>query len=132
MRLALAAVLAFAAAPAIAADWLIELKPRADLLDPTKWTATDNRAVERHFGQIQSMLASGRAVFAGRSMLKSATGRDDPAMFGIVVLTGVDRQAAEAVMRADAAVAAGVMTARLHPFYVVKPDAVRPEFRETK
>jgi uncharacterized protein YciI len=114
-----------AAAPAAAADWAIELRFRPDLVGAKSYPPADHARLGEHFRQVQALLANGKAAFAGRSMLKDAGGGDDASVFGVVVLTGVERPEAEAIVAADAAVKAGVLTARLHPFFIVPRPAAK-------
>lgn len=126
MRVWLAAAALLAAFPAQAADWVVELSLPARMLDANAWGAPETKAASAHVKQVQALLANGKAAFAGRSLLQDAAGNDDAAAFGVIVLTGMDRAEAEATTNADAAVQAGVMNARLHPFYIVpKPGEAR-------
>lgn len=90
--------------------YMLRLAPR--LHDDSAWTQADQQAVSRHFAYLQQALAQRRLILAGRS--------DEPnaATFGLVIFEAADEAAARAFMNGDPAVAAGVMTATLHPYKV--------------
>lgn len=103
------------AAPAPAAPrpqflYVLRLVPR--LHDEAAWQDTDRQAVARHFAHLKQATADGLVLLAGRT--------DEPLArtFGLVIFEAADTKAAEAFMRADPAVVAGVMTAELHPYQV--------------
>lgn len=68
-------------------------------------TDAESVAVGEHFGYLKQLTAEGTVLLAGPST--------DPPYTGIVIFRAKDRAAAEALMRADPAVAAGVFEARL-------------------
>lgn len=72
-------------------------------------TEAEDRVMGEHFAHLQRQLAEGRLVLAGPCL---------DAAFGIVVFHAPGEAEAAAMMRADPAVAAGLMTAELHPFRV--------------
>jgi uncharacterized protein YciI len=91
--------------------YVLHLVPR--LHDDKAWTADDKAAVDRHLANFKAAVQSGELILAGR------TRETGDKTFGIAVFEAVDEAAARKFMEADPAVAAGVMTAELHPFAVV-------------
>ena len=91
--------------------YVLHLVPR--LYDDKAWTAEDKAAVGRHLANFKAAAQSGQLVLAGR------TKEPGDKTFGIAIFTAADEAAARKFMEADPAVAAGVMTAELHPFAVV-------------
>ena len=91
--------------------YVMHLVPR--LYDDKAWTAEDKAAVGQHLANFKAAVQSGQLVLAGRTM------EPGDKTFGIAIFTAVDEAAARRFMEADPAVAAGVMTAELHPFAVV-------------
>jgi uncharacterized protein len=90
--------------------YVLHLVPR--LHDDKAWTAEDKAAVGRHFNRFKEAIQSGQLILAGRTM------EPGDKTFGIAVFEAADEAAARKFMEADPAVAAGVMTAELHPFAV--------------
>lgn len=90
--------------------YVLHLVPR--LYDDKAWTAEDKAAVGRHFNRFKEAIQSGQLILAGR------TSEAGDKTFGIAVFEAADEAAARKFMEADPAVAAGVMTAELHPFAV--------------
>lgn len=80
------------------------------LHDQNKWTPRENEAVGRHFARLVDATRSGRVIFAGR------TNEALDKTFGLVVFEAEDESAARQFMESDPAVAAGVMSASLHPY----------------
>jgi uncharacterized protein YciI len=91
--------------------YVLHLVPR--LQDDKAWTAEDKAAVQRHLSNFKDAIQSGQLILAGRTMEPGTKS------FGIAIFTAADDAAARKFMEADPAVAAGVMTAELHPFAVV-------------
>ena len=91
--------------------YVLHLAPR--LYDDKAWTAEDKAAVDRHLANFKAAVQSGQLILAGRT--REPGGKT----FGIAIFEAVDEAAARKFMDADPAVAAGVMTAELHPFFVV-------------
>jgi uncharacterized protein YciI len=91
--------------------YVLHLVPR--LQDDKAWTAEDKAAVQRHLSNFKDAIQSGQLILAGRTMEQGTK------TFGIAIFTAADEAAARKFMEADPAVAAGVMTAELHPFAVV-------------
>jgi len=90
--------------------YVLHLVPR--LHDPKAWTERDNASVAKHFERLQEATRRGRVILAGRT--------DEPLdkTFGIVVFEAASDEAANEFMQTDPTVAAGVMTAVLHPYSV--------------
>ena len=76
------------------------------------WTAADNKAVADHFQRLKLATEAGTVLLAGR------TAEPLDKTFGIVVFEATDEAAARTFMESDPTVAAGVMTATLHPYSV--------------
>ncbi len=90
--------------------YVLRLVPR--LYDDKNWTKEDNAVLERHFARFQEAITSGQLILAGR------TKEPGDKTFGIAIFRASDEAAARAFMEADPTVAAGLMTAELHPFAV--------------
>jgi uncharacterized protein len=90
--------------------YVLHVSPR--LYAESLWTAADNQAVQAHFARLQRETAAGRVILAGR------TTEPLDRTFGLVVFEAPSDDSAAAFMRADPAVAAGVMTATVHPYSV--------------
>ena len=90
--------------------YVLHLVPR--LYDDKAWTEADKAAVGRHFNRFKEAIASGQLILAGR------TAETGDKTFGIAIFEAADETTAKEFMEADPAVAAGVMTAELHPFAV--------------
>ena len=90
--------------------YVLRLVPR--LYEPSAWTPEDGGAVNRHFARLSAAANEGKVILAGR------TDEPNDRTFGIVVFEAADEAAALEFMNADPAVAAGVMTAELHPYTV--------------
>lgn len=90
--------------------YVLRLVPR--LHHEAAWQDADRQAVTAHFNRLKQATTDGLVLLAGRT--------DEPLArtFGLVVFEAADATAAEAFMRADPAVVAGVMTAELHPYRV--------------
>jgi uncharacterized protein len=80
------------------------------LHDPARWTQADNDAVSRHFARLSAATKTGQVIFAGK------TSEPLDVTFGLVVFEAESAEAARQFMETDPAVAAGVMTATLHPY----------------
>jgi len=91
--------------------YVLHLVPR--LHDDKAWTAEDKAAVNRHLANFKAAVQSGQLILAGRTM------ESGDKTFGIAIFEATDEAAARKFMEADPAIAAGVMTAELHPFAVV-------------
>ncbi len=91
--------------------YVLHLVPR--LYDDKAYTAEDKAAVDRHFNRFKEAIQSAQVILVGR------TREPGDKTFGIAIFEAADEAAARKFMEADPAVAAGVMTAELHPFAVV-------------
>lgn len=87
--------------------YVLHLVPR--LFDDKAWTEADKATVGRHFNRLKAA-ESGEMILAGR------TPESGDKTFGIVIFEAKDEAAAKKFMDEDPAVAAGIMTAELHPF----------------
>lgn len=70
----------------------------------------EREVIGNHFEYIKQYFAAGRIIFVGRC---------EDGTFGITVYEAESDAEAEEIMRADPAIIAGVMTARLHPFRAI-------------
>jgi uncharacterized protein YciI len=75
-------------------------------------TTQEDEIVGQHFAYLQSLMAAGTLILAGR------TQTTDPDSFGIIIFRAKTDAAARAVVNADPAVKAGVFKARLFPYRV--------------
>ena len=89
--------------------WVIRLEPR-DAGVATDPSPEDAARIQEHFERLRRMLDEGSLLLAGPA-------REEP-WFGLVVFEARDRSAAQAVLRGDPAVRAGVMTGALQAFHV--------------
>ncbi|MEM9372912.1 MAG: YciI family protein [Planctomycetota bacterium] len=90
-------------------EFLCTLEPaRAGM--PENPTTEEQRVVSEHFAYYQSLHESGTLVIAGRTL--------EPPFRGLFVFRAADLAAAEGIVAADPAVAAGVMHASLQSFSV--------------
>jgi uncharacterized protein YciI len=81
-------------------------RPRATF--PDDITPEETAVMDRHAAYLAGLLEQGQLILAGPCL--------HPEGPGISVFEAVDDAAARAVMEADPAVSAGLMTARLFPF----------------
>ena len=91
--------------------YVLRLVPR--LHAETAWTKEDEAVLGRHLARFKEAIQSGQLILAGRTM------EPGDKTFGIAIFEAADEAAARAFMEADPAVAAGLMTADVHPFAVV-------------
>src|SRR5688500_13536612 len=89
--------------------YVLKLAPR--LHDDKAWTDADKAAIARHVANFKAATTSGQLWLAGRTL------EPGDKTFGIAIFTATDEAAANAFMNADPCVAAGIMTATLHPFH---------------
>jgi uncharacterized protein YciI len=82
--------------------------------------ARETAVVDAHFAYLRRLVAEGVVLMAGRTV---ETGERT---FGLVVLQAGSEDAARALMRADPAVAGGVMQAELYPYRVALWSATGP------
>lgn len=90
--------------------FLIVLKLVPRLHDDQAWTKDDQALVSAHFRRLKTTLEAGQLVLAGR------TEEPGDRTVGLVIFKAPDEAAAREFMLADPCVAAGVMTATLHPY----------------
>jgi len=89
-------------------QFVIVLRLNPKYQDQKNWTEADNQAVGRHFAKLQQLQKDGKLLFAGRTLIKES--------MGVVVLEVETEAEARAIMEADDAVKAGIMSAELLPF----------------
>lgn len=91
------------------ADWIYFLHPPREEFAETM--SDDEAAVfAEHFAHLQQLLADGTLVLAGPTLGSTNT--------GIAVFEAPDREAAEALMQADPAIARGVVRGELREMRV--------------
>lgn len=93
-------------------QFIYTLKLIPKLIEANSWTKTENEIVDRHFTNLQGLLAEGKLILAGRTQTM------DENTFGIVILEVDSEEEAQTLMKNDPAVAGGVMTAELFPYKV--------------
>ena len=93
-------------------SYLYLLRPTRPEMLSAGPTETEAAIVQRHFEYLQRLAAAGSVEIAGR------TTEDNEDTLGIVILHAPSEAAAQAIVDADPAVEAGVMSARLAPFRV--------------
>lgn len=76
------------------------------------WTDVDRATVSAHFQYLSKAAEAGTVILAGR------TDEAHDKTFGLVIYEAESEAAARAFMESDPAVAAGVMTATLHPYSI--------------
>ena len=124
MLAAMMFVTALGTSPAAAAanpppQWLIILTlGRPELQDPKNWTAADMAAVGAHFSRLKKMADDGSVIFFGRTQDTTPDGKLVPDTTGLIVLEAADRAAAEAVLRDDPAVKAGLMKGKVFSYEI--------------
>ena len=96
---------------------IVPTRPEMLVSGPTE---AESAVVGAHFAYLQGLVADGVVLMAGRTV---DTGADT---WGIVVFQAASAADADAVMRADPAIARGVMRGELFPYRVaVWADAFR-------
>jgi uncharacterized protein YciI len=90
--------------------FLIVLRLIPRLHDDKAWTDADKAAIGAHFQRLKSATDAGQVVMAGR------TPEPGDQTMGLIVFSAADVTAAREFMNSDPCVAAGIMTAELHPF----------------
>jgi uncharacterized protein YciI len=90
--------------------YVLRLVPR--LHSDSAWTKEDEAVLSRHFVRFKRATETGELILAGR------TTEPGDKTFGIAIFEAKDEAAARKFMESDPAVAAGLMTAELHPFAV--------------
>jgi len=91
------------------AEWIYFLHPPRDDFAATM-TEDEAAVFAAHFAHLQRLLAEGTLVLAGPTLGSTNT--------GIAVLEAPDRDAAEALMNADPAIASGVVRGELREMRV--------------
>jgi uncharacterized protein len=115
---ATAALATFGAGPGLAQEapareqYVYVLQVAPQFQQESSWTDAENAVVSRHFERLAQAAKSGQLILAGRTLEPLA------ATFGLVIFEAASEAAARAFMQSDPAVAAGLMTATLHPYAV--------------
>ena len=91
--------------------YVLHLVPR--LHSDANWTKDDEAVLSRHLARFKEAIKTGQLILAGRTL------EPGDKTFGIAIFEATDEAAARAFMEGDPAVAAGLMTAEVHPFTVV-------------
>ena len=90
--------------------YVLRLVPR--LHSDAAWTKEDEAVIGRHLASFNEAIKRGQLILAGRTL------EPGDKTFGVAIFEAKDEAAARAFMESDPAVAAGLMTAELHPFAV--------------
>lgn len=90
--------------------YVLKLAPR--LHDDAAWTDDDKKTIGTHFAHLKAATAAGKVILAGRTLEPGSK------TFGLVIFEADDDEAATAFMKSDPAVAAGLMTATVHPYQI--------------
>jgi uncharacterized protein len=91
--------------------YVLRLVPQ--LHSDANWTKEDEGVLERHVANFKEAIKRGQLILAGRTL------EPGDKTFGVAIFEAADEATARAFMESDPAVAAGLMTAELHPFAVV-------------
>ena len=89
--------------------------------DPREWTEREKAVVGQHFEHLSKAAAQGQVILVGRTTEPLAI------TFGVVIFEATNLEAARHFIESDPAIAAGVMTATLHPYAVALHRAQRIE-----
>ena len=92
--------------------YLYVLRLNDKLRSEGAWTDVDRATVSAHFQYLSKATEAGKVILAGR------TDEGFDKTFGLVIYEAENEEAARAFMESDPAVAAGVMTATLHPYSI--------------
>jgi uncharacterized protein len=92
--------------------YLYVLRLIARLRSEAAWTDGDRATVSAHFQYLSKATEAGNVILAGR------TDESFDKTFGLVIYEAESEEAARAFMESDPVVAAGVMTATLHPYSI--------------
>lgn len=90
--------------------YVLRLAPRLHV--DANWTKEDEAVIGRHLASFKEAIKRGQLILAGRTL------EPGDKTFGVAIFEAKDEAAARAFMESDPAVAAGLMTAELHPFAV--------------
>ncbi|MDX2186241.1 MAG: YciI family protein [Opitutaceae bacterium] len=83
------------------------------------WTKQDSEAVSAHFKRLKEAASTGRVILAGK------TSEPNDKTIGIVLLRAPGAEEADAFIREDPAVAAGIMKYELRPIRIVIKEPAR-------
>jgi uncharacterized protein YciI len=90
--------------------YVLRLVPR--LHADANWSKEDEAVISRHLDNFKEAIKRGQLILAGRTL------EPGDKTFGVAIFEAKDEAAARTFMESDPAVAAGLMTAELHPFAV--------------
>lgn len=90
--------------------YVLQVAPRFQ--QQATWTEAENAVVARHFDRLVLATKAGQVILAGR------TNEPLDKTFGLVIFEADSETAAREFMESDPTVAAGLMTATLHPYAV--------------
>ncbi|MEZ5338046.1 MAG: YciI family protein [bacterium] len=93
-------------------EWLYILRPLREAMLTEGPSPGELQVLSAHGAHLQQLLEQGSLVLAGRTQY------DDMRTMGLVVLRAADEESARSLMESDPPVAAGVMSAELHPYHV--------------
>ena len=93
-------------------QFLYQIRPTRPAMLVDGPTQAEAAIVSEHFGYLQTLLARGTLILAGRTL------NTDPTSFGIVIFRAESEASARAIMEGDPAVRQGVMAAELFPYRV--------------
>jgi uncharacterized protein YciI len=93
-------------------QFLYRIRPTRPAMLVEGPTEGEAEIVGQHFDYLRHLVDAGVVLMAGRTL------NTDDSAFGIAVFVADSNDAAEALMRADPAVAQGVMSAELFPYRV--------------
>lgn len=106
-----------------ATAWMYTLKPLRPAIKTEGPTADEAPIVARHWAHLQELHASGRLIFAGRTLDLGDEG------FAMVIVHAPSEAAAREIMDADPGVQGRVFTARLHPYQSLLMGSSEPRSR---
>ncbi len=92
------------------------LTPLPAMRDSTRWDSLAKATIDAHYQYIKELYIQKKAVMLGRSALPY----HDSLSFSICVLKTYEPGEAQAIAYSDPAVASGLMTVKVVPFFLVK------------
>ena len=88
------------------------LRLTAAYQDPEKWTPDTQQTIKNHAAWLDSLGKAGILILAGRTDFSPG----DPRLFGIALVKAPDLHTAQAILKEDPAVIAGIQQANIYPF----------------
>lgn len=101
-------------------QFLYRIRPTRPAMLAEGPTEREAEIVGQHFEYLRRLVDEGIVLMAGRTL------NTDESAFGIAIFVADSPEAAEALMRADPAVAQGVMSAELFPYRIALWSARGP------